>query len=303
MYRKEQDAFSNLDLEGNKSTQDNFNFTTENSIFQAYKVKATAPQKYNNNQEKDNNYKDEASFHIIDYPYEEQEKPIENKQVTPFQITKPTQPTKGNDSLDKTMSDFLEHFNPKTDGKIEFSFPNESVNNSINTYHSGNNTSLNFCCVYCEEIYKNCLNNNYPITEKQCIYCGRLITKETFEQYKLHISLKNKKTTSQQLSQNNFFKKNKKISKTLKMKPITKNIKTPENLIKNETKRHSFRLNTFTNTTLKTKKRNNYKGNNSPTNSRANQLFITNSSSKFEKVKAEETQKSQNSSKILKNKK
>ena len=52
------------------------------------------------------------------------------------------------------MSDFLEHFIPKTDGKIELSFPNESVNNSINTYQSGNNTSLNFCCVYCEEIYK-----------------------------------------------------------------------------------------------------------------------------------------------------
>lgn len=180
------------------------------------------------------------------------------------------------------MSDFLEHFNPKTDGKIEFSFPNESVNNSINTYQTGNNTSLNFCCVYCEELYKNCLNNNYPITEKQCIYCGRLITRETFEQYKLHIGLKNKKnTTRQQLSQSYFLKKN---SKTLKMQPITKSIKTPVNLIKNETKRHSIRLNTFTNTTLKTKKRNNYKGSNSSIKTREKLLFITNSSSKFNKV-------------------
>lgn len=206
------------------------------------------------------------------------------------------------------MSDLLEHFIPKTDGKIELSFPNESVNNSINTYQSGNNNSLNFCCVYCEEIYKNCLNNNYPITEKNCIYCGRLITREIFEEYKLHVGLNNKKnTTSQQSSQNNLFKNNTNFNRTPKIQPITKNIKTPVYFKKNEAKRHSIRLNTFSNMTIKTKNGINYKGNSTPNNSsfgsKSKQLFITNSSSKFNKVKGDETLRSQNSSNILKNKK
>lgn len=44
-------------------------------------------------------------------------------------------------------------------------------------------------CIYCEETYKEICNNNYPLPDKQCIYCLKKINKQSLEQYRINNKL------------------------------------------------------------------------------------------------------------------
>ena len=85
------------------------------------------------------------------------------------------------------MSDVFERFTANKEEKSNSVYHNK-VNISLN---SGNS----YYCIYCEEIYKNCINNNYPLTEKQCIYCGKMISLENLEKYKTGYNNKKKPKT------------------------------------------------------------------------------------------------------------
>jgi hypothetical protein len=66
---------------------------------------------------------------------------------------------------------------------------NEYHNNDKNKNYYYNNKILNNeefknkkYCIYCEEIYKNAFEKGELIKAKNCIYCNRLVTQDTYEE-------------------------------------------------------------------------------------------------------------------------
>lgn len=181
------------------------------------------------------------------------------------------------------MSDVFERF---TATKEEKNIHNNSE------YHNKVNMSLNsgssYYCIYCEEIYKNCINNNYPLTEKQCIYCGKLISLENLEKFKTSYNNKKKPKTDRS-SPIAPLQKSKTASKLPKYKKTNsnKNIKNQYNWVYMTNTRKVNRQNTFHNVTVKKNPNDNIpllSMNTISNKKRLSNVSIINKSSKFNKV-------------------
>ena len=200
----------------------------------------------------------------------------------------------GNESLDKTMSDVFERFTANKEEKSNSVYHNK-VNISLN---SGNS----YYCIYCEEIYKNCINNNYPLTEKQCIYCGKMISLENLEKYKTGYNNKKKPKTDRS-SPGVPLQKSKTASKLPKYKQTNsnKNIKNEFNWLYVANTRKVNRQNTFHNVTVKKNSNDSRPLMSTISNKkRLSNASIINKSSKFNKVLGDDaSNSSMNPTKVI----
>ena len=177
------------------------------------------------------------------------------------------------------MSDVFERFTANKEEKSINSVYHNKVNISLNSGSS-------YYCIYCEEIYKNCINNNYPLTEKHCIYCGKMISLENLEKYKMNFNNRKKPKTDRS-SPVVPLQKSKTASKLPKYKKNNKNIKNEFNWLYVANTRKVNRQNTFHNVTVK-KNTNDSRpliGTSTiSTKKRLSNASIINKSSKFNKV-------------------
>ena len=157
----------------------------------------------NNNLVNDNPNKnniEESEFNVIDYPYPKEEENLykinednKSKLFSPNynqKIILDNAMDKCN-NMDCTLSDdsaiSKNQRKSISESRILSSSKLDSNNSVIdidlmNESNSNDENNEDYkICIYCEEIYKNAFYNDYHITEKPCIYCNRMISKETYK--------------------------------------------------------------------------------------------------------------------------
>ena len=159
----------------------------------------------NNNLINDNSNKnniEENEFNVIDYPYPKKEENILINNIKEDNKSKLFSPNYNQkiildnamdkcNNMDCTLSDDSGISNNQrksiSESRILSSSKLDSNNSviDIDLMNESNSNDQNIedykICIYCEEIYKNAYYNDYHITEKPCIYCNRMISKETYK--------------------------------------------------------------------------------------------------------------------------
>lgn len=123
------------------------------------------------------NIDESDEFDIIEYPEKEfiNSKKLDNNSIYPKR---------------KILDDDEDNYeiNLLSESNIIYNI-NEYHNNDKNKNYYYNNKILNNeefknekYCIYCEEIYKNAFEKGELIKAKNCIYCNRLVTQDTYEE-------------------------------------------------------------------------------------------------------------------------
>ena len=123
------------------------------------------------------NIDESDEFDIIEYPEKEfiNSKKLDNNSIYPKR---------------KILDDDEDNYeiNLFSESNIIYNI-NEYHNNDKNKNYYYNNKILNNeefknekYCIYCEEIYKNAFEKGELIKAKNCIYCNRLVTQDTYEE-------------------------------------------------------------------------------------------------------------------------
>ena len=204
---------SNVDLIPSEKINSNKN---ELKIYKTNKLINT--QNYNNNNltslsssNINNNYlindnsninnREESEFNVIDYPYPKKEENILINNIKEDNKSKLFSPNYNQkiildnamdkcNNMDCTLSDDSAISNNQRKSISESRILSSSIVDSssvididlMNESNSNDENNEDYkICIYCEEIYKNAFYNDYHITEKPCIYCNRMISKETYK--------------------------------------------------------------------------------------------------------------------------
>ena len=148
------------------------------------------------------NNREESEFNVIDYPYPKKEENVLINNIKEDNKSKLFSPNYNQkiildnamdkcNNMDCTLSDDSAISNNQrksiSESRILTSSLLDSNNSVIDIDLMNESNSVDEknedckICIYCEEIYKNAFYNDYHITEKPCIYCNRMISKETYK--------------------------------------------------------------------------------------------------------------------------